>query len=107
MAGGRYEYVFDAQPQEVATPWFALFQSVSAFSNTGMSLADQSMIPFQAAYLMVASKYWVERYWYNELICVVVVILIFAGNTAYVSRALDSRAWKGSDADLSSLSCEL
>jgi Trk-type K+ transport system membrane component len=57
MAGGRYEYVFDAQPQEVSTPWFALFQAVSAFSNTGMSLADQSMIPFQQAYVMVAREY--------------------------------------------------
>lgn len=32
---------------------FAIFQSVSAFSNTGMSLVDQSMIPFQTAYLMI------------------------------------------------------
>ena len=32
---------------------FAIFQSVSAFSNTGMSLVDTSMIPFQEAYLMV------------------------------------------------------
>lgn len=56
MAQNRYEYVFDAQPQEVATPWFTLFQTVSAFSNTGMSLADQSMIPFQSAYLMIACK---------------------------------------------------
>jgi Trk-type K+ transport system membrane component len=40
----------------VQIPWFALFQSVSAFSNTGMSLADQSMVPFQTAYLMTARE---------------------------------------------------
>jgi Trk-type K+ transport system membrane component len=58
MAGGRYNYVFDSQPQQVSIPWFALFQAVSAFSNTGMSLADQSMIPFQEAYLMVAREWF-------------------------------------------------
>lgn len=55
-ARGRYDYVFDAQPQRVSTAWFSLWQAVSAFSNTGMSLVDQSMIPFQTAYLMVASE---------------------------------------------------
>jgi hypothetical protein len=34
-----------------------LFQSVSAFSNTGMSLVDQSMVPFQTAYLMIVGEY--------------------------------------------------
>ena len=53
-AQGRYNYVFEAQPQDVSVPWFSLFQSVSAFSNTGMSLEDQSMLPFQTAYLMTA-----------------------------------------------------
>lgn len=53
-AGGRYDYVFEAQPKLVSIPWFALFQSVSAFTNTGMSLVDASMIPFQKAYAMIA-----------------------------------------------------
>ncbi|WVQ71233.1 hypothetical protein IAR50_000758 [Cryptococcus sp. DSM 104548] len=66
-AGGRYQYVFDAQPRLVKVYWFALFQSVSSFTNTGMSLCDQSMVPFQKAYLMI----------------VVLIILIFAGNTAF------------------------
>ncbi|RSH85304.1 low affinity potassium transporter [Saitozyma podzolica] len=66
-AGGRYDYVFEEQPQLVSIWWFALFQSVSAFSNTGMSLVDQSMVPFQTAYLMI----------------VVMIILILAGNTAF------------------------
>nr|XP_019049169.1 potassium ion transporter [Kwoniella bestiolae CBS 10118]OCF28099.1 potassium ion transporter [Kwoniella bestiolae CBS 10118] len=68
-AQGRYDSVFEAQPRLVRIPWFALFQSVSAFSNTGMSLCDLSMVPFQGAYLMI----------------VVLIILIFAGNTAFVS----------------------
>ena len=52
-AGGRYTYVFEGQPQEVTIGWFAAFQSVSAFSNTGVSLVDMSMVPFQKAYLMI------------------------------------------------------
>jgi Trk-type K+ transport system membrane component len=55
-AQGRYDYIFDAQPRLVKIPWFALFQVVSAFSNTGMSLVDTSLIPFQGAYLMNFSK---------------------------------------------------
>ncbi|WVR05816.1 hypothetical protein IAU60_002841 [Kwoniella sp. DSM 27419] len=66
-AGGRYDNVFNAQPRLVTIPWFSLFQSVSAYSNTGMSLCDQSMIPFQDAYLMIFFM----------------MFLIFAGNTAY------------------------
>jgi hypothetical protein len=29
---------------------FSLFQVVSAYTNTGTSLVDQSMVPFQTAY---------------------------------------------------------
>lgn len=48
---------------------FSLFQVVSSYTNTGMSLEDQSMIPFQRAYPTI----------------VFMVILILAGNTAFVS----------------------
>ena len=48
---------------------FSLFQVVSAYTNTGMSLVDQSMIPFQTAYLMI----------------IFMIFLIMAGNTAFVS----------------------
>jgi len=51
-AQGRYDHVFENQPRLVRIPWFALFQVVSAFSNTGMSLVDLSLLPFQGAYLM-------------------------------------------------------
>ncbi|KAL7422889.1 hypothetical protein Q5752_002186 [Cryptotrichosporon argae] len=64
-AGGRYDYVFQDQYRLVSIPWFALFQSVSAFSNSGMSLVDESMIPFQKAYVMI----------------VVLIFVILAGNT--------------------------
>lgn len=47
--------------------WFALFQVASAFTNTGSSLVDQSMIPFQKAYAMV----------------VFMIVLIMGGNCAY------------------------
>ncbi|KAI0090704.1 cation transport protein-domain-containing protein [Irpex rosettiformis] len=51
----------------VAPAWFSLFQVVSAYTNTGMSLEDQSMIPFQNAYPMI----------------VFMIFLILAGNTAF------------------------
>ncbi|KIL68748.1 hypothetical protein M378DRAFT_70617 [Amanita muscaria Koide BX008] len=48
--------------------WFSAFQVVSAYTNTGTSLVDQSMIPFQTAYPMV----------------VLMIFLILAGNTCFV-----------------------
>jgi len=48
---------------------FSLFQVVSAYTNTGMSLVDQSMVPFQQAYPMI----------------IFMILLILAGNTAFVS----------------------
>ena len=48
---------------------FTLFQVASAFTNAGFSLVDQSMVPFQQAYLMIVG----------------LVFLIIAGNTGYVS----------------------
>lgn len=48
---------------------FSLFQSTSAYSNTGFSLVDQSMVPFQTAYPMIFFM----------------AFLILAGNTAFVS----------------------
>ncbi|KAJ3572113.1 hypothetical protein NP233_g3294 [Leucocoprinus birnbaumii] len=51
----------------LASGWFALFQVSSAFTNTGSSLVDQSMVPFQQAYVMV----------------VFMILLILGGNCAY------------------------
>jgi Trk-type K+ transport system membrane component len=48
---------------------FGLFQVISAYTNTGMSLVDQSMVPFQKAYGMI----------------IPLVFLIVAGNTGFVS----------------------
>ena len=47
---------------------FAIFQVVSAYTNTGMSLVDQSMVPFQTAYPMI----------------IFMIFLVLAGNTAFV-----------------------
>lgn len=47
---------------------FSGFQVVSSYTNTGMSLVDTSMVPFQQAYPMI----------------VFMIILILAGNTAFV-----------------------
>ncbi|KAG5342632.1 hypothetical protein C0989_012137 [Termitomyces sp. Mn162] len=55
----------EIRPQN--TVWFSIFQSVSAYTNTGMSLVDHSMVPFQTAYPMV----------------IFMSYLILAGNTAF------------------------
>lgn len=55
-AGNRYHDVFDSQYKHVRIPWFAFFQAYSGFTNLGMSLVDQSVVPFQKAYLMNFGK---------------------------------------------------
>jgi hypothetical protein len=47
--------------------WTGIFYSVSAFNNSGMTLIDDSVIPFQSDYFML----------------IVIGLLILAGNTAY------------------------
>ncbi|KAG1746345.1 cation transport protein-domain-containing protein [Suillus lakei] len=54
--------------KQVTVPWFSLFQVVSAYTNAGTSLVDQSMVPFQTAYPMI----------FFMMFC------ILAGNTAFV-----------------------
>ncbi|KIK67556.1 hypothetical protein GYMLUDRAFT_257413 [Collybiopsis luxurians FD-317 M1] len=51
----------------VSSTWFSLYQTTSAYTNTGSSLVDTSMVPFQKAYPMI----------------VFMMILILAGNTAF------------------------
>ncbi|KAF9458719.1 cation transport protein-domain-containing protein [Collybia nuda] len=49
----KYDAVFEAQPRLVQKPWFSLFLVTSAYTGTGLTLMDTSMIPFQQAYLIV------------------------------------------------------
>ncbi|KAI0941630.1 hypothetical protein AcW1_003472 [Taiwanofungus camphoratus] len=53
--------------RSVSPVWYSAFQVVSAYTNSGMSLQDQSMVPFQEAYPMI----------------VFMIFLILAGNTAF------------------------
>ncbi|KAF7428771.1 low affinity potassium transporter [Pleurotus ostreatus] len=74
MSQSRWKPAF-VPPQlhkTLASPWFSLFQVVSSYTNTGMSLVDQSMLPFQQAYVMI----------------IFMIFLILAGNTAFVSFAI-------------------
>lgn len=68
-ANNRYDTLFNVPNlhRHVRIPWFAFFQATSAFSNTGVSLVDQSMVPFQKAYLM----------------SVLIMLLILLGNTCF------------------------
>lgn len=42
----KWDSVFAEQPRIVSKPWFAAFQTLSAYTGGGLSLADTSMIPF-------------------------------------------------------------
>ncbi|KAG8991802.1 low affinity potassium transporter [Tulasnella sp. 427] len=63
----RWRSAFDDQTKYIPPPWFALFQSISAYTNTGTSLCDTSMVPFTQAYAMIFPMFFV----------------IIAGNTGY------------------------
>ncbi|KAJ7686542.1 cation transport protein-domain-containing protein [Mycena rosella] len=69
MAQSRWAESFlpPSQHKKITSTWFSMFQVVSAYTNTGMSLVDQSMVPFQRAYLMI----------------LFMVLLVLAGNTAF------------------------
>lgn len=62
------DFIPPALHRAVPPAWFSAFQVVSSYTNTGMSLVDQSMVPFQQAYPMI----------------VFMIALILAGNTAFV-----------------------
>ncbi|GAA6010209.1 hypothetical protein JCM11491_005392 [Sporobolomyces phaffii] len=62
----KYRAVFDATDPPINPTFFSFFQVFSALSNTGMSLIDASMIPFNSAYWLI----------------LLVAFLILAGNTA-------------------------
>lgn len=49
----KYNGAFEAQPRLVPKAWFSMFQVTSAYTGTGFSLIDLSMVPFQQAYLMI------------------------------------------------------
>ncbi|ORY75670.1 cation transport protein-domain-containing protein [Leucosporidium creatinivorum] len=63
----KYLNVLEDDAVNLNSTWFVFFQVWSAFSNNGMSLVDQSMVPFGDAYLLI----------------IVMCILILGGNTAY------------------------
>ncbi|KAI9441617.1 cation transport protein-domain-containing protein, partial [Lactarius indigo] len=69
----KNDFLSPQQHRPIVPVWFSLFQVVSAYTNAGMSLVDQSMLPFQRAYPMIF----------------VMMFVIFAGNTAFVT--CDSR----------------
>ncbi|KAK4124236.1 TrkH-domain-containing protein [Parathielavia appendiculata] len=74
--------------------WLGVFNGVSAFNNSGMSLLDANMIPFQESYFVL----------------ITMGLLILAGNTAYpvflrliVWSLLKLLAWATSEDELSGL----
>ncbi|KAI0645210.1 cation transport protein-domain-containing protein [Trametes meyenii] len=69
MSLGRWreDFLPPALHRPISSTWYSAFQVVSSYTNTGMSLVDQSMVPFQRAYPMI----------------VFMCILILAGNTAF------------------------
>ncbi|EIW80365.1 TrkH-domain-containing protein [Coniophora puteana RWD-64-598 SS2] len=69
VSQSRYASVFVPPNlfRKIAPSWFSVFQVVSAYTNSGYSLVDQSMIPFQTAYPMIFF----------------IIFCILAGNTAF------------------------
>ncbi|KAF8911487.1 cation transport protein-domain-containing protein [Gymnopilus junonius] len=67
MSLGRWVPVFQDEIRPVNFVWFSAFQIVSGYTNTGTSLVDESMLPFQEAYPMI----------------VTMIFLILAGNTCF------------------------
>ncbi|KAI0628944.1 cation transport protein-domain-containing protein [Trametes polyzona] len=61
------DFVPPALHKPIPSTWYSAFQVVSSYTNTGMSLVDQSLVPFQQAYPLI----------------VFMIILILAGNTAF------------------------
>ncbi|ETW82203.1 potassium transporter [Heterobasidion irregulare TC 32-1] len=56
------------QQHRVINPvWYSIFEVIGAWANTGLSLVDQGLIPFQTAYPMLIFLIWV----------------VIAGNTGY------------------------
>ncbi|KDQ59452.1 hypothetical protein JAAARDRAFT_621723 [Jaapia argillacea MUCL 33604] len=69
MSAARWKsnFVPPQQHRSVNEVWFPAFIIVAAWANTGMSLVDQNMIPFQTAYPMIFF----------------IILCILAGNTAF------------------------
>ncbi|CDO78022.1 hypothetical protein BN946_scf184907.g12 [Trametes cinnabarina] len=63
----KADFLPPALHRPISSTWFSAFQVVSSYTNTGTSLVDQSMVPFQQAYPMIAFM----------------ILLILAGNTAF------------------------
>ncbi|PPQ64955.1 hypothetical protein CVT26_015675 [Gymnopilus dilepis] len=63
----RWAPVFQNEVRPLNSVWFSAFQVVSAYTNTGTSLVDESMVPFQEAYPMIFAM----------------IFLILAGNTCF------------------------
>uniref|UniRef100_A0A8H7Y882 Potassium transport protein n=1 Tax=Psilocybe cubensis TaxID=181762 RepID=A0A8H7Y882_PSICU len=69
ISAHRWDSIFNEQIRPLNRIWYSAFQVVSAYTNTGTSLVDESMVPFQTAYPMIF----------------MLIILILAGNTAFVT----------------------
>lgn len=66
-------FVPPEQHKPISPVWYSAFQVISAYTTTGMSLVDQSMVPYERAYLLL-------------LVC---TYLILAGNLMFVSVVLN------------------
>ncbi|XP_006461276.1 hypothetical protein AGABI2DRAFT_118180 [Agaricus bisporus var. bisporus H97] len=65
----RWGSTFEAPPltRHVTPGWFSVYQISSSFTNTGSSLVDQSLLPYQRAYLLLIIQW----------------MLILLGNTGF------------------------
>ncbi|ETW82205.1 potassium transporter [Heterobasidion irregulare TC 32-1] len=59
LARWRSNFQPPRQHRVINPVWYSIFEVIGAWANTGMSLVDQSLIPFQTAYPMLIFLIWV------------------------------------------------
>ncbi|KAF8470908.1 TrkH-domain-containing protein, partial [Russula ochroleuca] len=74
MSKWKDDFLPPNQHRVINPVWYTAFQVVGGWANTGFSLVDQNLVPFQTAYPLLISMVW----------------LPLAGNTGFVS-ALECR----------------
>ena len=67
----RENFLPPNQHRVINSTWYSLFELIGAWGNTGMSLVDQNLVPFQQAYPLI----------------IIVIIVAILGETGFVSRA--------------------
>jgi Trk-type K+ transport system membrane component len=75
LSQAKWQPLFNSQWRFVQPSWAAVFLITAAMTNSGISLIDTSIVPFQREFVVL----------------IVVALLILAGDTGFVSDPIISR----------------